>query len=212
MLDLFSGLGGWSKTFSDGGCRVVTTDIDQRFGCTVTGDILHDDVVESIASLGPYDVITASPPCEGFSIAAIGKSWHRVGDKRWPKSPTAKLGVRLLDRTIEVIRHLSPTFWVIENPRGMMRKMPQLSPFHRRTVTFCQYGDGRMKPTDLWGVFPPGFPSRRPCSNGDPCHERAPRGAKTGTQGIKGAALRSLIPNDLANELLIRCKEGLDAR
>ena len=51
-----------------------------------------------------------------------------------------------------------------------------------------------MKPTDLWGHFPAGLTFNPMCKNGDPCHERAPRGAKTGTQGISGAAERAVVP------------------
>jgi hypothetical protein len=34
------------------------------------------------------------------------------------------------------------------------------------------------------------------------CHVAAPRGAKTGTQGIKGAKNRSQVPYELGEELL----------
>lgn len=51
----------------------------------------------------------------------------------------------------------------------------------------------RMKPTDLWTNNFNWIP-RSMCKNGDPCHEKAPRGSKTGTQGIDGARDRSIIP------------------
>ena len=38
--------------------------------------------------------------------------------------------------------------------------------------------------------------------NGGPCHEAAPRGAKTGTQGLKGDYERSKIPQELCEELV----------
>jgi hypothetical protein len=40
------------------------------------------------------------------------------------------------------------------------------------------------------------------CKNGDTCHESAPRGAKTGTQGRAGAKLRSMVPYELGAEIL----------
>ena len=89
-----------------------------------------------------------------------------------------------------------------------MRKMGALRGLERRTVTYCQYGEPRMKPTDLWGGFPPGLEFRR-CRNGDPCHEAAPRGAKTGTQGIKGAALRAEIPYRLSLEACLAAEAAL---
>jgi len=45
-------------------------------------------------------------------------------------------------------------------------------------------------------------PPRTACKNGMPCHESAPRGARTGTQGIVGAKDRSRIPYALGEELL----------
>ena len=40
------------------------------------------------------------------------------------------------------------------------------------------------------------------CHNNDPCHEPAPRGAKTGTQGIAGSAERAIVPWELWSEIL----------
>jgi hypothetical protein len=71
----------------------------------------------------------------------------------------------------------------MENPRGMLRKLEVVKDLPRYTVTYCQYGDTRMKPTDLWGVVPKWSP-RPTCKNGDTCHVSAPRGSRTGTQGL----------------------------
>ena len=76
----------------------------------------------------------------------------------------------------------------------------------RYTVTYCQYGDIRMKPTDIWTNHPnPRF--KPPCKNGDPCHVPAPRGAKTGTQGIKGSRERAAIPSELCLHIVDICEE-----
>lgn len=118
-----------------------------------------------------------------------------------PASETARKHRDLLRHTLDVIEALAPSYWVIENPRALMRKMPELAGVERRTVTHCQYGDPRrMKPTDLFGVFPESFEARS-CRNGDTCHEAAPRGAKTGTQGLRNAEERSLVPYALPDEL-----------
>ena len=47
------------------------------------------------------------------------------------------------------------------------------------------------------------------CKNGDPCHIPAPRGSKTGTQGLKGAKERSIIPHKLCEHIVDICEEGL---
>jgi hypothetical protein len=76
----------------------------------------------------------------------------------------------------------------------------------RYTVTYCQYGDTRMKPTDIWTNHPnPKF--KPPCHNGDSCHISAPRGAKTGTQGLKGSIERSIIPAKLCEHIVSICEE-----
>lgn len=89
---------------------------------------------------------------------------------------------------------------------GFVKELP------RYTVTYCQYTTDlpleqrRMKPTDIWTNHPdPKF--KPPCKNGDPCHVSAPRGARTGTQGIKGAIDRSRIPKQLCEHIVDICEE-----
>ena len=72
-------------------------------------------------------------------------------------------------------------------------------------ITQCQYGGKWRKPTDLWGSFPFGTYLKEPCRNGDPCHEPAPRGAKTGVQGTRDPNERALIPYPLARALAEAC-------
>ena len=45
-----------------------------------------------------------------------------------------------------------------------------------------------------------------PCHNGDPCHISAPRGAKTGTQGLKGGRERAVIPEALCDHIVDICE------
>ena len=91
----------------------------------------------------------------------------------------------------------------IENPRGMLRKMPFMQEFKRHTIWYCQYGDDRAKPTDVWTNSETWKP-RKECKNGNQnCHhQRAPRGSKTGTQGKKGSYDRSIIPSELCKEIM----------
>lgn len=80
-----------------------------------------------------------------------------------------------------------------------MRSLPKY------TVTYCQYGDNRMKPTDIWTNHP--APDFLPmCHNGDSCHVAAPRGSKTGTQGLKGSRERSVIPQKLCEHIVDICE------
>lgn len=62
------------------------------------------------------------------------------------------------------------------------------------------------KPTDIWTNHPD--PKFLPmCHNGDSCHVAAPRGSKTGTQGLKGARERSVIPQKLCDHIVDICEE-----
>ena len=44
------------------------------------------------------------------------------------------------------------------------------------------------------------------CKNGDKCHEAAPRGAKTGTQGLKNSKERARIPADFCRHIVKICE------
>lgn len=206
VLDMFAGLGGWGSAFKDRGHTVISTDINPDFHTTVTGDILDPEVVETLIDLGPYDVILASPPCEGFSVMNIGRNWNHDNT---PKTETAALGVRLVEQTRQVIEQLNPAVFIIENPRAKLRKLPVMGGLERRTVTYCQYGLPTMKPTDLWGGFPPTLSLSPPCHNGDPCHDAAPRGSRQGIQGIRGSAERALVPYELSHAVCLACEEYL---
>lgn len=74
------------------------------------------------------------------------------------------------------------------------------------TITYCQYGDTRMKPTDIWTNHPdPQF--KPPCKNGDPCHTPAPRGARTGTQSLKNSIEKARIPEQFCDHIVDICED-----
>lgn len=63
-----------------------------------------------------------------------------------------------------------------------------------------------MKPTDIFTNYPnPNF--KPPCKNGDNCHVSAPRGSRTGTQGLKGSKERSIIPEELCDYIVSLCEK-----
>lgn len=203
-LDLFCGTHSVGREFENFGFEVVSLDYDEQFEATITADILTlpDDHFNGQG----FNAFWASFPCNAFSVAVIGRNWNH---DHTPKTPAARLGLAILEKTNAILRSLlaeNPDllFWM-ENPRGKARRMPALAEYTRHTVTYCQYekhkpaDERRMKPTDIWTNTD--WRPRPVCSPGADCHEKAPRGSRTGTQGIKGARDRSVIPSELCLEI-----------
>lgn len=209
VLELFAGTRSIGKEFEARGHEVYSIDWDKSFdNIDLYADIGTLTAEDIIKNFGKPDVIWASPDCSTFSVSAI--SYHRRKNKITgnldPITEYAKFCDNVDAHVIELIKELQPKYYFIENPRGGMRKMLFMKDLPRYTVTYCQYGDTRMKPTDIWTNHPdPKF--LPPCKNGDPCHVRAPRGAKTGTQGIKGSKERSVIPQALCEHIVAICEE-----
>jgi len=201
VLELFAGSKSIGNVAEQLGMNVYSSDIEQFGGINYVVDILEFDV--NNVPFKP-DIIWASPPCTGFSVAAIGRNWTKTDGDAIPKSDTARLGIELVKKTIEIIDYFNPNYYFIENPRGMLRKLQIMQRFKRHSVTYCQYGDSRMKPTDIWTNSETWIP-RSACKNGDTCHVSAPRGSRTGTQGLANAFERSKIPNQLCEEILKSC-------
>lgn len=194
VLDLYAGLRGWSQAFAERGHEVVAVELEPKFVPDICVDILTWDYRVAFPR-DFFDVVLASPPCHGFSVMNIGRNWTR---EHQPKTDTARLGLRMVERAIEIIDWFNPKVAIIENPRAKLRKMPIMQRFERRTVTYCQLGERRMKPTDLWSDrWPQSLVLPEPCTNGASCHVRAPRGSRTGTQGMDSAE-SAKIPHALS--------------
>ena len=202
-IELFCGTKSFSNVAKRFGHSTFTIDNDSSFS---------PDVCCSVLDLNPgdfkgYDILWASPPCEGFSVASIGANWTGGKNGYIPKSESARRSIALVRKTVEIIEESDPKWYFIENPRGLLRKMSWMDDFlkHtsgvRHTVTYCQYGDSRMKPTDIW-TNATWWTPKPICKNGMPCHVSAPRGSRTGTQGIKTYKDRSRIPELLFEEVL----------
>ena len=211
LLELFAGTRSISKAFEARGHETYSIEWDKRFdGINLYADIMTVTAADILRDFGRPDIIWASPDCSTYSIAAI--SHHRRQEPDGNLAPVSEYAKRcdaVNQHVLRLIMALLPRYWFVENPRGGLRKMTWMEGLPRYTVTYCQYGDTRMKPTDIWTNHPD--PKFRPmCHNGDPCHVSAPRGAKTGTQGLKGSRERAVIPAALCEHIVDICEEAHD--
>tara|TARA_R110002074_G_scaffold26634_1_gene78081 strand:+ start:459 stop:1241 length:783 start_codon:yes stop_codon:yes gene_type:complete len=235
ILELFSGSRSIGKVADLKNHHVFSVDNVDYPNTDWTGDILDWDYRLNEMQTGDLDelyipdMIWASCPCTDFSVACIGKKWVS-GHEFKPRDPNL-LGIELLNKTIEIIQFYleknPDLIWFVENPRGKMRKSPMWKTIEhqRHTVTYCSYGDSRMKPTDIW-TNAYNWTPKTMCKNfkynnkgeviNRHCHHDASqRGStvrklraqgidavKRGTESLKNNHERSKIPQELCEEIV----------
>jgi len=190
-IDLFAGLGGWSRAFEQRGWSIIKVDIDPEFRPHICHDIF--DLDSSILPVNPT-VILASPPCQKFSPNTIKLNWKN----REIKDYGVVTAIGLVAKTIDIIMKLQPEYWIIENPRGMLRAVmgkPQA------TTYFRSWGTTNLKPTDLWGILPDiEWPEPEPGWDPD------------GTRKIRDPAKSAEIPFKLSEAICIGIETELRAQ
>jgi len=175
-----------TKAFEDDGALVYSVGIDEDAALTICKDII-DVSLYDLEQYGPFDFIWASPDCKVWSLANLhSRHWKKNewSGKFEPQTPKAKKMIKRVKHTLWLIEQLQPTYWILENPFGILRHMDFMKKYPLAEITYCAYGDKkRMKPTDLWGRFPRSW-SPKTCDYGSKCHPASPRGSSTGTQAL----------------------------
>jgi len=138
MLDLCSGLKGWSAAFAaDRGWQIVSVDNNPDLEPDILLDLTDEKAVAKfkLNTEGGFDLIVASPPCIEF---------YRVLAPFYPDDYGNPPDMTLVNVCKEIIEWFSPTTWVLENTECGHRFIePELGPFRQRIGPFY-----------LWGNFP----------------------------------------------------------
>ena len=153
LLELFKGTGSVGKQAKKMDFDVLSLDIDPDSKPDILINILKWDYKK--LDIKP-DFIWASPPCNTFSPLVYPLRERDIKTAK-PLSERAKEGTKILYKTIEIIEYFfnlnNNMGFVIENPKGMMRKDKKIKKLILNTTYYCNYGDKRFKPTDFFSNF-----------------------------------------------------------
>ena len=134
VLDLFSGTHSVGKTVSALGYEVVSLDLSDA---TICCNILEWDY-KAAFSVGYFDMIWASPPCDTFSkmrhsnVGRYGVTMETI------QRDISLNGLPILRRTEEIIDYFKPPLYFIENPQtGRMKDYISDRPYY--DVDYCKW-------------------------------------------------------------------------
>ncbi len=99
-------------------------------------------------------IVWAAPPFNRVLLDA--ESWDADGSF-YPKTDDAHSAINHLRNTIELLTALKPTWWFIEQPKSLVRRMPLFAGFNRgyptrnrQTILHTQFGGGTPGTSDVW--------------------------------------------------------------
>jgi len=149
VLDLFSGLGGFSEAFVKRGYEVLRIDNNP-----LLSEVPHTQIIDifefrkkkknhidSGFELQRPDIILASPPCYEFSM---GHAAPRAIASREGTLDEYEPNMEFLYVAIEIIEMLNPKWWIIENVVGSIRYFEPILGKHQQKIAAFVF----------WGRFP----------------------------------------------------------
>lgn len=183
-LDLFCGLGGWSRGFEAVGFDLLGVDI---VDVGYPYDLLLQDVrTLDGARFHGFDVIVGSPPCRDFTLRARACEMFR-----WREPPDPVKGLSLVYAFLRVVREAKPKFWIMENVPGLCKYLP----IEPRAVVPLTKSMRRA----LWGDFPKFY---------YPLTEGPLVGA---VKGPLKSWQRAEIPFNVSSHLALACKGAIES-
>jgi len=194
LLGLFSSLKSVSNTFADAGWETHTVDNNPKLNPSICCNILELDKSQLPKSV---DFIWASPACAKFSKEADPANWkkttlkYRIYDYK-PNTSSAYLALKLLQKTVEIIRLYPNALFVIENPIGRMHNFTEIKNLghYRYAVNYADFGFNYSKETYLFSnMFLP-FSTKKVHS------------AARGLINVHGSQLRSAVPHNLIKTII----------
>ncbi len=147
ILDLCGGTGAWGKPYRDAGyaVRLITLPDYDVTKVVFSNDYMAfkkqsgDDMCIKYADV--YGIL-AAPPCTEFSVAKGSRPRDFVG------------GMVVVRACLEIIWHCRISgglkFWALENPVGFLRQFLGVPAYQFEQ---WQFGESRVKRTDIWGYF-----------------------------------------------------------
>ncbi|WP_254704129.1 hypothetical protein [Bacillus thuringiensis] len=144
ILELFSGTQSISSVFKANGWETFTIEKDSSFEdiTTWTVDILEATAADILEKFGRPDVIWASPPCESFSVAAIGRNWTKLRKRRSrTEARASRAGLKAIQQNTRANRRTTANVLLYGESTSHDAKMPQVQGMPMYTVTKCQTSD-----------------------------------------------------------------------
>ena len=189
LLELFSGTGSVGKVAETMGYTVVSLDRDME--ATIKTDIMNWDYQNFPKPV--IDVIWASPPCTEYSRAKTCGIRDIEGANA------------IVKRTLDIIHHFKPKYWIIENPQtGLLKEQEMMIGIPFKDIDYCKYGMPYRKRTRLWNNIDLWIPKplcNRDCSSMNPSRTRHLQE----TQQTFRTTNIYKVPADLIKEIFTAC-------
>jgi hypothetical protein len=207
ILDVCGGTGSWSQPYRDAGYTVIVLDpeafTDNAGGAAIvggSGDVCDPRYHVQGCFGMPVHGILLAPPCTEF--ASSGARWWKGKAENSPELLAD--AIKVAQACLDLVAVHKPAFWVLENPRGSMRRLLNLGattavvqPHQFAGYATVERNDCYTKETFLWGAFTVPTKDSRPPVLGSKMH------TQYGGKSARTKRMRSATPEGFARAFYI---------